>query len=150
MRKLDKWIHTAHMPLGLDFGPALCSSTLGSVAASAFASSLHIHYDHYLHGRCQHIPKPVAKKMIAELDSIGTRSEVSAVVHCSEDTAVFRQSNWSSNREAGLDAGVSREAAHGASIECLFCFSGYSEQLRTSFCACLTSQRHGDAMKPIT
>src|ERR1700734_573057 len=126
------------MPPGSDFAPAFCSSTLGSVAASAFASSLHIHHDHPLHSRRQHIPKPVVKKMIAEPDNIGTRREESAVVHCLEDTAVFRQSNWSSDREAGLDTGVSREAVRGASIECLLRCSGYSERLRTSFRACST------------
>ena len=137
------------MPPGADFGPALCSSTLSSVAASAFASS-HIHHDHSLHSRRQHIPKPVVEKMIAEPDNIGTRSEESAVVHCLEDKAVFRQSNRSSDREVGLDTGVSREEARGASIECLLRCAGHSKRLRTSFCACSTSQRRGEAMKPVT
>jgi hypothetical protein len=135
------------MPPGSDFGPALCSSTLSSVAASAFASS-HIHHDHSLHGRRQHIPTPVVKRMIAEPDNIGTRSEESAVVHCLEDTAVFRRSNRS-DREVGLDTGVSREAARGASIECLLRYAGHSKRLMTSFCACSTSQRRSEAMKPV-
>jgi hypothetical protein len=87
--------------------------------------------------------------MIAEPDNIGTRSEESAVIHCLEDTAVFRQSTWSSDREVGLDTGVSREAARGASIEFLLHCSGYSERLRTSFRTCSTSQRR-DVMKPVT
>ena len=63
MRNLNKQIHTVHILSGLDFGPALCSLTLSSVAAFAFESSLHIHHDHSLHSRHQHVPKPVVKKI---------------------------------------------------------------------------------------
>ena len=127
MRNLDKYVRTAHMPPVSDFGPAPCSSALSSVAASAFVPSLRIHHDHSSHGRHLHIPKPVVKKMIAEPDNIGTRSEASAVVHCLKDMVVFRQSNWSSDRVAGLDTGESQGAARVASIEFQLRYSGYSE-----------------------
>jgi hypothetical protein len=97
-----------------------------------------IHHDRFLQSRRQNIPKPVVRKMIAKPDNIGTVSEESAVVHCSEDTAVFRQSDQSSDREVGLDTGVSRVAARGASIECLRRCSGHSERLGMSLCACWT------------
>src|ERR1700734_873554 len=138
IRNLDKQIHTAHMPSGEHFGPAPCSSIRSSVAENA--STLYIHYDHFLNSRHQGIPKRVVRKMIAKPDNIGIGSEESAVVRCSEDKVVFPQKDQLSDPEVGLDTGVSREAARGALSECLRHCYGPPERPRMSSRACSTSQ----------
>jgi hypothetical protein len=126
------------MPSGEHFGPAPCSSIRSSVAENA--STLYIHYDHFLNSRHQGIPKRVVRKMIAKPDNIGIGSEESAVVRCSEDKVVFPQKDQLSDPEVGLDTGVSREAARGASSECLRHCYRPPERPRMFSRACSTSQ----------